>query len=300
MKRKIIILGTIIIVVLAGALLFYFLYLGNPSRQTLAYVNDEKITVEEFNKELAKVEEPLRQMCQEEPLQFLEGIIIRRLLLQEAKKQGLSPSAKTYKDITKDSLAPEETFIVELMKKKFPSPPEVSRKEVESFYSLFKDQMKGKTLNQVAPFIEQMIQEGKQRQRVEHFTRELHNMAKVEIEQDRLKKIAIKPPESNTEEDFKKALGSGEPVVVDFGANSCIPCRQLRPILKEVVKEYSGKTHVLVIDVYKYQDLAKEYKIQFIPTLVFFNSKGEEVFRHIGVMNKETIVAKLKEIGMAS
>jgi len=87
---------------------------------------------------------------------------------------------------------------------------------------------------------------------------------------------------------------------VDFGANSCIPCRQLRPILKEINKEYSGKASILVIDVYKYQDLARQYKIQLIPTLVFFDSKGKEVFRHVGVLDKDKIIAKLKEIGMAS
>jgi thioredoxin 1 len=55
-----------------------------------------------------------------------------------------------------------------------------------------------------------------------------------------------------------------------------------------------------VIDVYKYQNLARDYKIQLIPTLVFFDPKGEEVFRHTGVLDKEKIVAKLKEIGMES
>ncbi|NWF92088.1 MAG: thioredoxin fold domain-containing protein [Syntrophaceae bacterium] len=300
MKRKTIFFGAIIAAaVVAGASLFYFLYLGNPSRQALARVNEEKITVKEFNQELAKLEDPLRQMYREEPLPFLEGMIVKKLLLQEAKKQGLSSSPKTYKDVTKDSLPPEEMLIAELMKKKFGSPPEVTRKEVESFYSLFKDQMKGKTLNEVAPFIEQMIREGKQRQQVEQFVRELQSSAKIEIEQGRLRRIAVKPPESNSEEDFKKAIGSGKPVVVDFGANSCIPCRQMRPILKEVERDYSGKTHVLVIDVYKHQDLAREYKIQLIPTLIFFDSKGKEAFRHVGVMNKEKIAAKLKEIGMA-
>jgi thioredoxin 1 len=53
-----------------------------------------------------------------------------------------------------------------------------------------------------------------------------------------------------------------------------------------------------VIDVYKYQNLAREYKVQLIPTLVFFDSKGKEVFRHVGVLDKEKIIAKLKEIGM--
>jgi len=74
----------------------------------------------------------------------------------------------------------------------------------------------------------------------------------------------------------------------------------LRPVLKDVGKEYSGKASVLVIDVYKYQNLARDYKVALIPTLVFFDSKGKEVFRHLGVLDKEKIVAKLKEIGMES
>jgi len=300
MRRKIIIFGAITIAVLVAAFLFYFLYLGNPSRQTLAQVNDEKITVEQFNKEVVKMEDPLREMFQEEPLQFLEGMIVKRLLLQEAKKQGLSAPVKTFKDTAKDSLSPEETLVIAFMEKKFSSPPEVTRKEIEEFYSMFKDRMGGKPLNQVAPILEQIIREGKQRERVEQFIKELRNTAKIEIDQDRIKKISVKPPESNTDEDFKKAIASGKPVLVDFGANSCVPCRQLRPILKEINKEYSEKASVLVIDVYKYQGLAGQYKIQLIPTLVFFDSKGKEVFRHVGVLDKKTIVAKLKEIGMSS
>ena len=111
---------------------------------------------------------------------------------------------------------------------------------------------------------------------------ELRRNVKIEIAEDRLKRIASKPAESNTEEDFKKALLSGKPVLVDFGANSCIPCRQMRPILKEVGKEYAGKASVLVIDVYKYQRLAREYKIRLIPTLIFFDSKGKGSFSTYG------------------
>lgn len=300
MKRKIIILGAIALAVLAGAFLFNFIYLESPRRQVLAQVNNEKITLEDFNKELTKVEEPLQEMYREEPFQFLEGIIVKRLLLQEAKIQGLSIPLKTYKDITKDSQSSEETLVVELMKKKFSSPPIVTKEEIKTFYSLFKDRMEGKTLDQVGPAIEQIIREGKQQEEVRQFIGELRSKAKIEVDQIRLQKIAAKPPESNTDDDFKKALTSGNPVLVDFGANSCIPCRQLRPILKEIGKEYSGKTEILVIDVYKYQNLAREYKIQLIPTLVFFDAKGKEVFRQLGALNKEKIVAKLKEIGMES
>ena len=74
----------------------------------------------------------------------------------------------------------------------------------------------------------------------------------------------------------------------------------MRPILKELSKEYTGKVNVLVIDVYRYQGLAREYQIQLIPTLVFFDARGKEVFRQVGAMEKEKISAKLREIGVGS
>ena len=299
MKRKIIILGAII-VVLAGVFLFYFFYLQNPGWQVLAQVNGEKITVGEFNRELEKAESPLKEMLRENPQQLLEGIIMNRVFLQEAKKQGLTPPIKTYKDTDKDALSPEEALIGELIKKKFSTPPTVTKEEIKLYYSLLKDRLGGKPLDEVSPMIEQIIREGKQQEEMKQYVTELRASAKVETDQIRLQKIASKPPESNTEEELKKAFAGGKPFLVDFGANSCLPCRQLRPILKEISKEYAGKAEILVIDVYKYQHLANEYKIKAIPTLVFFDNKGKEVFRQPGVMNKDQISAKLKEIGAGS
>ena len=298
-KKKIFLLGGLAFIVLVGAALLYFLVLANPSRQALAVVNGEKITVEQFNRELAKVQSPYREMYREEPTQFLDGLIVKTLLLQEAKKEGISPPLQTYKDTVKYS-SPEEALVAEFMKKKFSTPPEVTRQEVETFYTTFKDRMEGKPLKEVATTIEEIIRQGKQQEAFDNFLRDLHQRAGIEIDQIRLKKIALKPPDSNTEEEFKTALQSGKPFLVDFGANSCAPCRQMRPILKEIDKEYSAKTRALVIDVYKYQNLARDYKVVLIPTLVFFDAKGKEAFRHMGVMEKDQIIAKLKEIGMAS
>ncbi len=158
--------------------------------------------------------------------------------------------------------------------------------------------MEGKPLEQVAPMIEQIIRQGKQQKQLEQFIGDLRKNASVEINHDRLKKLAAKLPDSNTEEDFSKALKSRKPVLVDFGSNSCIPCRQMRPILQEIRKEHSGKTEVLVIDVYKYQNLAREHKIRIIPTLIFFDSNGKEVHRHQGFMSKKVILEQLKKMGV--
>lgn len=296
MKRKIIIIGIPIILIL-GFLAFFFLYIGNPKNQILAQVNGEKITVDQFNKELEKIESPLRDMIREDPQPFLENLILQRILLQEAKKQGITPPVRTYKDISKESKSPEDTIIEELIKKKFSSPPTVTKEEVKAVYTHLKDQLGGKSLDEMSSEIENLIRENKRQNEIRQYINELRQNSSVEIDQIRLKKIASKPPESNTEEEFKKALSNGRPMLVDFGANSCLPCRQMRPILKEIKKELSGKAEILILDVYKYQNLAREYKIQLIPTLIFFDAKGKEVFRHVGVMEKDKIISKLKEIG---
>jgi thioredoxin 1 len=104
-------------------------------------------------------------------------------------------------------------------------------------------------------------------------------------------------PSTNTDKELKDALQSGRPVLVDFGSNKCIPCRQLRPILKEVAQEFSGKAHILVIDVFQHQGLARQHRINLIPTLVFFDAKGKETFRRSGVWDKTSIAKKLKDAG---
>ena len=296
MKRKNIIIGAILIVVLAGASLFYLFYPGGTGGQVLATVNGEKITVDLFNQEIAKVKEPNRGIIKENPGKFLETMIMRTLILQEAKKQGLLPARE--KEGPEGSVS-EETVIKEFLEKKFTSVPAVSRKEIEAFYEINTDRMEGRPLEQVAPMIEQAIRQGKQQEQLEQVIGDLRKSASVEINQDGLQKIAAKPPDSNTEEDFSKALKSGRPVLVDFGSNSCMPCRQMRPILQEVKKEHSEKAEVLVIDVYKYQNLAREYKIRMIPTVAFFDSNGKEVHRHQGFMSKKAILEQLKKMGVS-
>ncbi len=298
MKRKSSIIAAILIVVLTAASLFYLFYFGESDRQVLATVNGEKITVNDFNQEIGKVEEQARGIIRENPAEFLEGMIMRTLILQEAEKQGLLPDRE--KKGREGSVSSEEVVIKEFMEKRFSSVPTVSREEIEEFYEIYKDRMEGKSLEQTATMIEQIIGQGKQQKQLEQFVGDLRKSARIDIDEKRLKKLAVKPPDSNTEEDFLNALKSGKPVMVDFGSNSCIPCRQIRPILHEVKKEYSGKVEVLVIDVYKYKSFAGEHKIQMIPTLIFFDSNGKEVYRHQGFMSKNLILEQFREMGISS
>jgi thioredoxin 1 len=94
------------------------------------------------------------------------------------------------------------------------------------------------------------------------------------------------------------ALDSGRPTVADFGARTCIPCKKMAPILAELDREYKDKANVLFTDVHGAKNLAAAYRIQMIPTQIFFDAKGKEVKRHIGFMDKADILKELKAAGL--
>lgn len=91
---------------------------------------------------------------------------------------------------------------------------------------------------------------------------------------------------------------AGMVTMVDLGADKCIPCKMMAPILKRVEEVYQGKAVVVFIDVWKDQAAAKRFGIRAIPTQVFFDKDGNEVFRHTGFMAEAEIVAQLKKMGV--
>lgn len=88
------------------------------------------------------------------------------------------------------------------------------------------------------------------------------------------------------------------PKLVDLGADKCIPCKAMAPILKDLKAEYAGRMDVEFIDVWKNPDAGKAYKIKLIPTQIFFDASGKERFRHEGFFGKEDILGKWKELGI--
>jgi thioredoxin 1 len=77
--------------------------------------------------------------------------------------------------------------------------------------------------------------------------------------------------------------------LLDLGARSCIPCKMMAPILEELKKEYQGRAAVIFIDVWKDSEPGKRFKIQGIPTQIFFDKTGKETFRHFGFFDKKSI-----------
>lgn len=88
------------------------------------------------------------------------------------------------------------------------------------------------------------------------------------------------------------------PRLVDLGAGKCMSCKMMTPILADLKETYVGKMEVTFIDVWENEDAAKQYGINVIPTQIFYNADGKELFRHEGFFGKEDILAKWQELGV--
>ena len=93
------------------------------------------------------------------------------------------------------------------------------------------------------------------------------------------------------------AQAGGMPRLVDLGADKCIPCKAMAPILVELRTEYAGRLQVDFIDVWKDPGAGGPYNIYAIPTQIFFDGNGKELTRHEGFISKADILATWKRFG---
>lgn len=88
------------------------------------------------------------------------------------------------------------------------------------------------------------------------------------------------------------------PHLIDLGAGKCIPCKMMKPILDDLTQNYNEQFKVTFIDVWENPDDAKGYNVKMIPTQIFYDAEGNELFRHEGFYSKEDILGKWKDLGI--
>ncbi len=88
------------------------------------------------------------------------------------------------------------------------------------------------------------------------------------------------------------------PRLLDLGSTRCIPCKEMAPVLEDLKSRYRGTLQVDFIDVFENSDALARYDVSTIPTQIFFDATGKELFRHEGAFSKEEILRKWRELGM--
>ena len=88
------------------------------------------------------------------------------------------------------------------------------------------------------------------------------------------------------------------PKLLDLGADKCIPCKMMKPILDDLKANYADRFTTVFIDVWENREAGKQYGIEVIPTQIFFDAEGKELFRHVGFYGKDDILGKWKELGV--
>ncbi len=92
---------------------------------------------------------------------------------------------------------------------------------------------------------------------------------------------------------------AGLPRLLDLGSTKCQACQAMEAVLADLRREYARRLAVDFIDVFVTQDAAEKYGIVVIPTQIFYDAAGKELFRHQGFISKDDIVAKFRELGVS-
>lgn len=112
--------------------------------------------------------------------------------------------------------------------------------------------------------------------------------------------IALEKSNASASQESKTEIkqASKLPKMIDLGSKNCIPCKRMAPILDSLRQEYEGRAEIIFIDTRENRQAAAQYKINFIPTQIFFDTLGVERYRHIGFYPADSIVAHLRALGV--
>ena len=102
----------------------------------------------------------------------------------------------------------------------------------------------------------------------------------------------------STPESLLKLPVPGMVTMIDLGAKKCIPCKMMAPIMEKMEQKYKDKAAIVFIDVWEHREQAGRFGIRAIPTQIFYDTSGKEVFRHEGFMAEKDIVSMLKKLGV--
>lgn len=266
--------------------------------EILATVNGEAITLANLQFEFQGLPEEFRSEYQARKHEFLEDMITRKVLLQEAKRLKVEESAAYKEALSEHSAHPgheEEALINALLRTQVLDQIQVSEEELRDFYDAQKAEIPaGLAFDAIKDALRNSLLQQKRYEAVETYISDPKERAEVSRNQDWIKAqraLAADNP-------LDRALILGRPVVADFGRGVCIPCKMMKPILENLAKEYRGRAEILIVEIDEYPFLARRCRVRVMPTQVFYDTSGNEVYRHEGFMPEDDIREQLAKLGV--
>ncbi len=250
--------------------------------ETLLQADGFTISRSEIAGALEGQDPKIRQQLEKNLIFVLEQETIRRVLLNEAQKAGIATAGKDDNQVIQ-SLFENKTKEVT-----------VSEKEAESFYEANKEMVGEVPFEQVADGIRQYLLQDKKQQAVGNYIDSLSDSAILRVNEQWVKAQSLLAADNPVD----KALRSGKPTLVEFGATGCVPCDMMQPILDNLRKDYPEKLNVVFIHVGEEQILASRFGIRAIPVQVFYDAQGKEVFRHTGFLAEAEVTKQLAKLGV--
>lgn len=265
---------------------------GRSQKTVVAEVNGQRITIKDFQEELARTPEDMRVVYEQDPREVLDRLISVTLLLQEAKHRGFVDSSDL-RDLDKPNI---KEGMRRLMEQSIKSVDQVTDKEVQAFYRQHREEMGGKPLSEVRELLRMMILEQKRQVKIDVLVEELRVTAAITTFPERLPKPPPPALEASTADAFQAALKSGRPTLVDFGSKTCPACIRLRPVMRALKDAHKDRINVLFLEVSDTRDLARQYQVRLVPTLIFFDAQGREVHRETGFIGQEAMEKVLRDL----
>ena len=105
-------------------------------------------------------------------------------------------------------------------------------------------------------------------------------------------------PSEEHEEFLKNLPVKGMVTLIDLGKKTCTQCKMMAPILEKLEKKYKGRAAVVFINLLDDPEQQYRFRLKALPTQIFFNPEGKEVYRHTGFMSEKAIIEQLNKMGV--
>lgn len=269
-----------------------------PGQDTaLASVNGQEITLGQLEESLGELPPQYKAVFEHRKHEFLEELIIRKLLLEEARsmKMGQAEAFRAAVEPRGQRADEEQAMVEALLRTEVLDRVEVTEGDLRAFYEAHKEELLGDPpFDEVKDMLLPYAEQDKQGEAIESYVEDLRARATIVRDEAWVEQQKARAADNPLD----RALMSGRPVLADFGRGVCIPCKMMKPILDDLAEEYQGKAEILIIEIDNEPALARRCRIRVIPTQIFYDASGKEVYRHEGFMPREDIVAQLTRMGV--